>query len=63
MGCLIAVDKGQVSLDSEEIVSRYLPELSGLNILEGYSNDGTEILVPAAKKITLRMLLSHSAGE
>jgi CubicO group peptidase (beta-lactamase class C family) len=60
---LIAVDKGQLELDSEESIREFLPELSNPTILKGYSGEGIEITATATRKITLRMLLSHSAGE
>jgi CubicO group peptidase (beta-lactamase class C family) len=63
VACLIAVDRGLISLDSESLIEAHLPELTGIQILEGYTQDGQEILRPATNKITLRMLLSHSAGE
>jgi len=62
VGCLIAVDRGLLSLDSEETIEKYLPELTGIKILTGFNDDGSEISSPAKNKITLKMLLSHSAG-
>jgi CubicO group peptidase (beta-lactamase class C family) len=56
------VDRGVISLDSEEDVVKYLPELGDLPILKGYEADGKPILEKATKRITLRMLLSHQAG-
>jgi hypothetical protein len=57
------VDQGLVSLDSEEDVEKYLPELGDLPVITGYNEDDTPILVKTDKKITLRMLMCHAAGE
>ncbi|KAI5480308.1 hypothetical protein MNV49_001267 [Pseudohyphozyma bogoriensis] len=62
IACLRAVDAGIVDLDSEELVEQYLPEFTGNQILEGYTDDGKEILKPATLKVTLKNLLSHTAG-
>ncbi|KAK4686966.1 hypothetical protein P7C73_g3164, partial [Tremellales sp. Uapishka_1] len=62
VACLIAIDRGLISLDSEELIEKYLPELGKLEILEGYTEDGQPILRPAQTKITLKMLMSHNSG-
>jgi methyl acetate hydrolase len=63
VAALQLVDQGSVSLDSEEDIEKYLPEIGTLKVLEGYQEDDTPILVNAKTKVTLRMLMSHTAGE
>lgn len=45
------VERGQLDLD--EPVEKWVPEISDIKLLDG---------TPAKKKITMRMLLSHTAG-
>lgn len=59
---LQAVEKGLVSLDSTEDVDKFLPELRKVPILKSITEEGEVTLIPKTKKITLRMLLSHTAG-
>jgi methyl acetate hydrolase len=54
------VERGKMTLD--EPVSKHLPELAKLNVLEGYDSGGKPILHPAAKPVTLRRLLTHTSG-
>lgn len=56
-------DRGLVSLDSPEDVEKHLPELSTLGVLLGYDVKGAPLVIPPEQKITLRMLLSHTAGR
>ncbi|RSH89119.1 hypothetical protein EHS25_002785 [Saitozyma podzolica] len=63
--CLAAlqlVDQGLVSLDSEEDVAKHLPEIADIPLIKGYDSDGQAILEKPKNKVTLRMLMSHSAG-
>ncbi|KAJ6438095.1 Extracellular metalloprotease [Purpureocillium lavendulum] len=55
------VEQGKLSLDSKEDVQLYLPELSQVKVLEE-DKDGNLKLVEQQRRITLRMLLSHTAG-
>jgi len=57
------VDRGEVSLDLKDDVAKHLPELIKLPLLKGYDSDDKPILEKLKNKPTLRMLLSHSAGE
>lgn len=50
------VERGQVSLDEP------VPELAGVQVLEGFDEDGAPRLRPARVPITLRHLLTHTAG-
>ncbi|WRT69885.1 uncharacterized protein IL334_006876 [Kwoniella shivajii] len=62
IAALQLVDQKLVSLDSTEDVDKHLPEISRLEVLKGYDENDTPILEPPKKKVTLRMLMSHSAG-
>jgi CubicO group peptidase (beta-lactamase class C family) len=57
MACMQAVEKGTLSLDDHKQVYKYAPELEKVKVLQ---DDGS--LVDKKKEITLRMLLSHTAG-
>ncbi len=55
------VERGKLTL--EEPVSKHLPELAKLDVLEGFDNaTGKPILRPAKKAVTLRHLLTHTSG-
>ncbi len=60
--CHQLVDRGILSLDDPKCVSKYLPELKNLEILDGYDGE-KPILRKSTVEITLNMLLSHTAGE
>jgi methyl acetate hydrolase len=55
------VERETLTLD--EPVTKHLPKLSGLEVLEGFDkNTGKPVLRPASKPVTLRHLLTHTAG-
>ena len=54
------VERGQLKLD--EPASDIIPYLSGVGVLEGFGDDGQPIIRPARRAITLRHLLTHTAG-
>jgi CubicO group peptidase (beta-lactamase class C family) len=54
------VEKGALALDQP--VEKHLPRLAGLKVLEGFDPSDKPILRPAKKPVTLRLLLSHTAG-
>jgi methyl acetate hydrolase len=54
------VEQGKVTLD--EPVSKHLPELAKLDVLEGFNASGKPILLPAKTQIALRHLLTHTSG-
>lgn len=60
---LILVQEGKAKLDDTAQVDKVLPELKDLPVLHGYDDNGEAILQPATQKTTLRMLMSHSAGQ
>ena len=57
IACLQAVEQGKLSLDDHKQVYKLCPELEKVKVLQ---DDGS--LVDKEKEITLRMLLSHTAG-
>ncbi|KAJ5263165.1 hypothetical protein N7478_010770 [Penicillium angulare] len=58
---LQCVEDGSLTLDED--LSSIAPELASKQVLTGFAGDGTTpLLEPAARPITLEMLLSHSSG-
>jgi methyl acetate hydrolase len=54
------VEQGKLSLDSP--IGKVLPDLATPQVLEGFDADGEPQLRPAKTPITLRHLLTHTAG-
>ena len=54
------VEQGKLNLD--EPISKVLPELAAPQVLEGFDDKGQPKLRPAKRPITLRQLLTHTAG-
>jgi CubicO group peptidase (beta-lactamase class C family) len=54
------VEQGELSL--EEPIGNLLPDLASPQVLEGYGADGEPKLRPAKNPITLRHLMTHTAG-
>ena len=54
------VEAGRLELDAP--LGPLLPHLAAPQVLEGFAADGTPRLRPAVKPITLRLLLTHTAG-
>ncbi len=54
------VEQGKLALD--EPVSKHLPELGKLQVLDGFNLLRRPILRPATKAVTLRHLLTHTSG-
>ena len=54
------VDAGRLSLDAP--LADVLPALAAPQVLDGFAPDGTPRLRPATRTITLRHVLTHSAG-
>ncbi len=54
------VEQGRLSLHAP--IGRVLPELAAPQVLEGFDADGAPKLRPARAPITLRHLLTHTAG-
>ncbi len=54
------VERGALDLDSP--ASRWLPELADTQVLEGFDDTGEPLLRPPRRPVTLRHLLTHTAG-
>jgi CubicO group peptidase (beta-lactamase class C family) len=54
------VEQGKLSLDAP--IGEVLPDLAAPQVLEGFDADGEPRLRPARKPITLRHLMTHTAG-
>jgi CubicO group peptidase (beta-lactamase class C family) len=54
------VERGQLALDQP--AGEIMPELADPQVLDGFDTDGKPRLRPARRKITLRQLLTHTAG-
>ena len=54
------VEQGKLSLTGP--VSKYLPELAKLDVLEGFDNAGKPILHPAKTPVELHHLMTHTSG-
>ena len=53
-------EQGKFGLDQP--VGEVVPELANLEVLEGFDADGKPKLRPAARPVTVRQLLTHTAG-
>ncbi|KAG5355066.1 Acyltransferase LovD [Yarrowia sp. B02] len=58
--CMQQVEKGLIDLDDADKVEELVPELKDIKLIQKV--DGKLTLVPKKNRITLRMLLTHSAG-
>lgn len=54
------VEQGQITLD--EPLSNHVPEVSDVQVLDGFDKAGTPKLRPPRRQVTLRHLLTHTAG-
>lgn len=54
------VEQGKLHLDQP--INRILPQLNEIQVMEGVNNDGQPILRQPKREITLRDLLTHTAG-
>src|ERR1700742_1942586 len=59
-GAMQLVEQGKLSLD--EPIGKWLPDLASPQVLEGFDAKGEPKLRPAKKPITLRQLMTHTAG-
>jgi methyl acetate hydrolase len=59
-GAMQLVEQGKLSLD--EPIGKLLPDLAAPQVLEGFDAKGEPKLRPAKKPITLRQLMTHTAG-
>ena len=58
--CLQLVEQGDLDLDAP--AKEYVPRIGGLEVLEGFDDDGTPRLRPPRGDVTTRQLLCHTAG-
>ena len=58
--CLQLVEDGRLDLDAP--ASRYVEGLAGVQVLDGFSEQGTPLLRAPASEPTTRQLLLHTAG-
>jgi CubicO group peptidase (beta-lactamase class C family) len=58
--CMQLVEQGKLQL--EQPIGELLPELASVQVLEGFDASGAPKLRPAKRPITLRHLLTHTAG-
>src|SRR5436190_18373239 len=59
-GAMQLVEQGKLSLDAP--IGAVLPDLASPQVLEGFDDDGAPKLRPAKNPITLRQLMTHTAG-
>jgi methyl acetate hydrolase len=59
-GAMQLVEQGKLSLDAP--IGKLLPDLAAPQVLEGFDAAGEPKLRPANKEITLRHLMTHTAG-
>jgi CubicO group peptidase (beta-lactamase class C family) len=59
-GAMQLVEQGKLSLDAP--IGKLLPDLASPQVLEGFDANGEPKLRPAKKAITLRHLMTHTAG-
>ncbi|KZP22694.1 beta-lactamase [Athelia psychrophila] len=62
IAALQCVERGLFSLDSPDDIARLLPELAAPEILTGFDAEGKPVTTPAKNRITLRQMLTHTAG-
>jgi methyl acetate hydrolase len=58
--CMQLVEQGKLSL--EQPMGKLLPQLAEPKVLEGFDASGAPRLRPAKRQVTLRHLLTHTAG-
>ena len=56
------VEQGELKLDDGEMIESICPELKDVKILKSVDDQGNAELVDKKNRITLRMLLTHTAG-
>jgi methyl acetate hydrolase len=58
--CMQLVEQGRLQLDQP--MGKLLPQLESPKVLDGFGSDGAPKFRPAKREITLRHLLTHTAG-
>jgi len=59
-GAMQLVEQGKLSLDAP--IGKVLPDLAAPQVFEGFDSNGEPNLRPAKSEITLRQLMTHTAG-
>ena len=59
-GAMQLVEQGKLSLD--EPIGKLLPDLAAPQVLDGFDSTGQPVLRPAKRPITLKHLMTHTAG-
>ena len=59
-GAMQLVEQGRLSLDGP--IGKLLPDLASPQVLDGFDAGGNPVLRPAKTEITLRHLMTHTAG-
>jgi len=54
------VERGQLDLDRP--AGEYVPYLADVQVLAGFADDGSPLLRPPARPVTVRALLTHTSG-
>jgi CubicO group peptidase (beta-lactamase class C family) len=62
IACLQLIEKGVLSADDPSLIEKHLPELWSQPIITGLTEDNVAITQPRTQPITLRHLLTHTAG-
>lgn len=60
MAAMQLVEDGELDLDSP--ISTWLPDAADLQVLDGFDDSGEPVLRPPEREITLRDLMTHTAG-
>jgi methyl acetate hydrolase len=61
IAALQLVERGIIRVEEE--ASKYVPELRGLKVLEGFTDDDEPIYEDAERGCTIDMLMLHTAGQ
>lgn len=60
LAAAICIERGLFTLDS--LAEDFVPELKKIKVLEGFDDSGNEIMREPKARITIRHLVTHTAG-
>lgn len=60
LAAAICIERGLFTLDS--LAEDFVPELKSIKVIEGFDEQGNEILREPKSRITIRNLFTHTAG-